>query len=96
MEYRKEEEHIEQGSTAEIKTDFEHHFVSSGAEETDLTHLVMHSTNPSSPTPRNDESNELQQELKEMAEHRPDGDGEFVRGVAGLGFPYAEEEGDAE
>jgi hypothetical protein len=101
MEYKNEEEHLKHADSPsgidEIKTDIANHFVSGGVEDDSDLNILMHSTS-SDASPRDPPADsQLAQELEGMtARHAADRDENFVRGVAGLEFAYADEEADAE
>ena len=94
MEYlQKAEEHLqhlgEAGGHDQIKNDIATHFQSGGVQLEGDDTVEQKSTPPA--------DSQMIHELEEMSErHKDDADGGFVRGVSGLGFPYAEEEADVE
>ena len=102
MEYKNQEEHLKHADSPSgqeaIKQDITDHFVFGGTEDDSDLNIRMHSTAPDAALKeQKPEESQLAQELETMvARHEADGDRNFVRGVAGGEFAYAEEEADAE
>lgn len=101
MDYKEEEAHLQHADSPEGKQaiidDMQAHFQSGGLHDQSDMNMIMHSTDAeAAPRDPQDTSTELAQELEGMAQrHAAEGD-QFVRGVAGLEFAYAEEDADAE